>query len=122
MELKQLIGKQWEAGQSGPDTFDCWGLIRYIYNESLDIQLPFVPIWDYIDKSVSQYRSQWVQIKHDKRSDFDLIVFYSGFRLVHVGLSYQKDVIHCQKGYGVSIEQIFKMMFGYTFYETYRYR
>lgn len=38
--LSNLVGKPYESGAHGPDKFDCWGLIVYIYKELLDIELP----------------------------------------------------------------------------------
>jgi hypothetical protein len=28
--INDVIGKRYELGSMGPDTFDCWGLVRYI--------------------------------------------------------------------------------------------
>ena len=34
------VGKPFELGARGPTAFDCWGLVRSIYNDILDIELP----------------------------------------------------------------------------------
>lgn len=38
-----LIGKPWVSGARGPDAFDCWGLIYYVYRSFYGIELPEFP-------------------------------------------------------------------------------
>jgi len=49
-----LVGKLYESGSHGPDTFDCWGLVVYVYREVLGVELPdffgFESIRDYPSK------------------------------------------------------------------------
>lgn len=40
----QYIGKHWRNGGRGPDEFDCWGLVWWIYLKHLNIKLPLYPI------------------------------------------------------------------------------
>lgn len=35
-----LLGKPWVSGADGPEAFDCWGLVKYVYRENLGIELP----------------------------------------------------------------------------------
>ena len=35
-----LVGKPYKAGASGPDEFDCIGLVRYYFKEHLGVVLP----------------------------------------------------------------------------------
>ncbi len=37
------LGKKWVSGARGPDTFDCWGLLRWNYKTRLGIELPEFP-------------------------------------------------------------------------------
>lgn len=37
-----LLGKPWRAGANGPDAFDCWGLVRYVFAEQKGIHFPEV--------------------------------------------------------------------------------
>lgn len=39
----QYIQKPWVSGARGPDAFDCWGLLRWIYKTRLSIELPAYP-------------------------------------------------------------------------------
>lgn len=40
--LKQQLGKPYVWGDEGPDSFDCSGLVQYIYKNALGINLPRV--------------------------------------------------------------------------------
>lgn len=37
--LVDLIGKPYEPGGQGPDTFDCWGLVRHVYQHLFETHL-----------------------------------------------------------------------------------
>lgn len=37
------LGKKWVSGARGPNEFDCWGLVRWIYKKQLGIELPEFP-------------------------------------------------------------------------------
>ena len=39
-----LIGKRWKSGAEGPETFDCWGLVRWVQREQRGIVLPALSI------------------------------------------------------------------------------
>ena len=34
------IGKPWVSGARGPDAFDCWGLLWWVYRHQFQIELP----------------------------------------------------------------------------------
>ena len=35
-----LVNKSWAPGAEGPDTFDCWGLVRFVFRTRLGIEMP----------------------------------------------------------------------------------
>jgi hypothetical protein len=37
---RELIGKPWESGARGPDAFDCYGLVHWVYERVLGVSLP----------------------------------------------------------------------------------
>jgi len=39
-QLSELVGKPYKSGAHGPNEFDCWGLVVYIYQNIFDVQLP----------------------------------------------------------------------------------
>lgn len=36
----EQIGKPYEWGASGPNSFDCGGLVKYVYKQAVNIELP----------------------------------------------------------------------------------
>lgn len=40
---EQYLNKKWQAGARGPDTFDCWGLVYWIYKQHFNVELPSYP-------------------------------------------------------------------------------
>lgn len=39
-----LIGRPWEPGAEGPDAFDCWGLVRFVFRTQYGIEMPPVSV------------------------------------------------------------------------------
>lgn len=39
----KYLGKKWVLGAKGPDVFDCWGLVHYIYKHHFGVNLPEYP-------------------------------------------------------------------------------
>tara|TARA_R110000772_G_scaffold268565_1_gene396203 strand:- start:2925 stop:3359 length:435 start_codon:yes stop_codon:yes gene_type:complete len=37
--LSSLIGKPYQPGGQGPEVFDCWGLVKYVYEEVFQTHL-----------------------------------------------------------------------------------
>lgn len=37
--LSELIGKPYEPGGQGPQVFDCWGLVRFVYEQAFKTPL-----------------------------------------------------------------------------------
>lgn len=37
--LANLIGKPYEPGGQGPESFDCWGLVRHVYSNLFGVDL-----------------------------------------------------------------------------------
>lgn len=40
---QNYLNKPWEIGARGPDKFDCWGLIYWIYKQHFNVELPLYP-------------------------------------------------------------------------------
>jgi cell wall-associated NlpC family hydrolase len=38
--INSLIGKSYEIGASGPESYDCWGLVKVVQKELFDRNLP----------------------------------------------------------------------------------
>lgn len=39
----EFIGKKWVQHARGPDEFDCWGLLIWVYRKRYGVELPDVP-------------------------------------------------------------------------------
>ena len=44
MSHTNLIGRPWVANAQGPDSFDCWGLVRYWFRTQHNVVLPATPV------------------------------------------------------------------------------
>ena len=100
--IEKYVGLRFEDKGRGPDSFDCWGLVRWIYMHELKLVLP-----DYLDKyetvldesgvesAVSAGRvSGWDRV--DRPQNMDLVLFKIFGRPLHVGIVAGKDYfLHC---------------------------
>ncbi|MBR8084568.1 NlpC/P60 family protein [Burkholderia vietnamiensis] len=55
-DINRYVGLEWAAGARGPDTFDCWGLLRHVEAEHFGVKVPDVPELD--DAARELYREQ----------------------------------------------------------------
>lgn len=40
----RYIGAPWQSGGNGPESYDCWGLVRAVYRDIAGIELPLVDV------------------------------------------------------------------------------
>jgi cell wall-associated NlpC family hydrolase len=73
---RKQIGDPYRAGRSGPDAFDCSGLVRFVYKQVTGKTLPHY--------SKAQY-SQAKRIKKSNAQPGDLVFFFKG-GAHHVGI------------------------------------
>jgi cell wall-associated NlpC family hydrolase len=74
---KEQLGKPYQWGASGPEKFDCSGLVMYVYN-SLGVKLPRV---------TGQQAYAGVHVDRDDLQVGDLVFFkLNGSRIDHVGI------------------------------------
>ena len=72
---------------------DCWGLVRLVYKEKLNIDLPSY-VDEYVDatesKSVANamdtYSSTWLKVDYGKEKKFDVIIMSIRGLPIHVGV------------------------------------
>ena len=112
--LSHLIGKPWVSGADGPDAFDCWGLVKYIYRENLKIELPeFVGISRKSLLDISRNINE--EIVNSWQEIFEPvhlcgISMASNFRPYHVGLwiddGNSSGVLHAHNGQGVMFQSL----------------
>ena len=102
-----LIGKPWVSGAVGPDDFDCWGLVRFIYLQQLSINLPAVDVNALNVLSTARAMrdfdayGDWKKV--ELPSDFDGVLMSHSKDPHHVGIWLDVDgggVLHCINGTG----------------------
>lgn len=87
-DIDRYLGAPWVRGAEGPDTFDCWGWVKYClnkigYGHTLDIDYRFP---NGLDGEFIQARknNHWVQV--DSRSDNAIVFCYRGEVATHIGI------------------------------------
>lgn len=107
MQLRDVIGKPFEYGARGPDSYDCYGLVKHLLRELQGKDVP-----DYLspdDRSqiealVNEKKVFWRETK-EKEGAVVLIRVFNG---MHVGycLGYGKFIHVWQRSNGVTIETL----------------
>lgn len=95
---KQQLGKPYGWGAVGPNSFDCSGFTKYVYNKSVSKSLPRT--------AQAQYNSgQKVSASNAKPGD---LVYFGGSRssIYHVGLYVGKGMMIDSQNRGVITERV----------------
>lgn len=124
----QYIGRRWEAGADGPDSFDCWQFVRYVYRHHYNIELPLVPVDPDDLRAVMEAfngheeRTNWQQVQTP--ADGDVVLMARRGKAAHVGIyiseGLMRGVIHCRKGAGVIFDRVSVVKEGFPKLEYYR--
>jgi len=108
--INDYIGRRWESGASGPDTFNCWGLVRHVYLTLLGIELSEIIIDDtnrlareYAFNNHHEYRN-WQRVYSGK--PLDVVVLSSILEPGHCGLYISGGVLHCLRRSGVVFQTL----------------
>lgn len=91
-----LVGRPWAPGADGPESFDCWGLVRYVFRHRHGIVMPAVAVdADAEEDNVRAIKrasrlSGWRLVEGDPWPDDILLMrAFDGRR--HVGLVIEAD-------------------------------
>ena len=109
--IKNLIGMKFEDGGRGPDSYDCWGLVREIYKR-YGIELPDYNISCYdnfnVTKEMENNRPFWQKISVDNAPVPCIVAFRVSSPMVnHVGIYLgENKFIHTREKAGAVIEDI----------------
>jgi cell wall-associated NlpC family hydrolase len=108
---------------------DCWGLVRIIYLQELNIELPLMNEYDdcqdklVIPSLLENKPNVWTPVKSGDEKAFDVPVFKMGGYPMHVGLVVNKGLmIHCERGSGTTLvrynkeHQWFRRLIGFYRY------
>lgn len=103
----QYLGKPWVSGASGPDAYDCYGLILAVYREQYGVDLPLLNVDATrslsIAKAMRDYEyGDWQPV--DAQCEGDVIQMGHARHPHHVGLWLDSDggrILHSLEGSGV---------------------
>jgi cell wall-associated NlpC family hydrolase len=113
-----LQGKPWIAGKSGPDSFDCWGLVRYVQKVHFERETPEIGV-DAVDRfdrsAVSEMFKNSEELKNWEVVTFqpaegDVILLSHSKEPIHIGVVIKPNgltgVLHCVRKVGVIFTSI----------------
>jgi cell wall-associated NlpC family hydrolase len=111
--ITNLIGKTFKDGGRGPDEFDCWGLIKWIYKHEFAIELPDYTISAFdpqgINGAIQRDRHVWTTVDTPEFGDlclFSLDYLNQDF-ITHVGMYMAGGkYIHALSGHDVSMGKL----------------
>jgi cell wall-associated NlpC family hydrolase len=91
--------------------FDCWGLVRHIYINRLDIYLPsysesYEKVTDYsaVSEKIKKESEQWLLV--DSPKEYDVILLRVNGLPMHVGIITRPNhMLHCMLNVGVIHEK-----------------
>lgn len=125
----QYIGRPWTVGGQGPDSFDCWGFVRFVQKEHYGRDLPFIDIdANNLRATIKgmmfhDVRKVWENVS--RPSDGDAVLMAHGKYPTHVGIWVDVDgggVLHCTRGEGVVFSSLSALRIaGWGRIEYYRY-
>lgn len=103
---EQYIGRPWVNGAQGPEAFDCWGFVRFVFAAERGIALPVLDVD--ADRPLAirhaiageQLGEQWQPVV-GVPDDWDVCLLSQARHPDHVGLWVAGQLLHCIRGSGV---------------------
>lgn len=117
MDLSKYIGLKYAVAGRGPDGYDCWGLVRKVYKESLGIELPEYPGVSCDSQqdlrnalSKEKQSGNWIQVELPET--LNLVSVKDPWGCHHVGIFVKADVdriLHISKNHDSCLETITRL-------------
>jgi len=115
--VSELIGRPYKSGSMGPDTFDCWGLLRHVQKLCFDREVQaIVPPEDESDLRALVYfiknhpeHQNWVKVAEPVHGG--AVEMSSSSHPHHIGVYLDIDgggILHCSNA-GVTFDRIFTL-------------
>ena len=109
----KYIGRPWVAGAQGPDSFDCWGFVRYVLKYEYGHDVPQVNVnAECLRDVLHAFRTDlaFQAFKAvEKPQDGDVVLMRQSKNPVHAGLWLDVDgggVLHCVRDSGVVFQNV----------------
>lgn len=125
----QYIGRRWESGAQGPDSWDCWQFFRWVSRHHYGLELPQILVDADNHKSViraflrSGERSNWAKVRVPQ--DGDAVLMSQSKYPSHIGIWLDVDggaALHCVRGAGVVFSDLTSLkLSGWSKVEFYRH-
>jgi hypothetical protein len=128
--LSSLIGRPYELGARGEDSFDCYGLARYLQHELAGIEMMEVPFVEASTRAQAEAmlshpeRKLWEEVEHPR--DLDLVLMGNvAKRDFHLGTfivaTTAGGVLHIDRANGVVFDDIPSLKAsGFNYLKIYR--
>lgn len=104
----QYLGMPWVSGHDGPDSFDCWGLVRYIQKQHFNRHVSAIAVdAENIHAVVQEFTgnaelARWRKVVHPVEGD--CLLLSQNKQPTHVGIWLDVDgggLLHAVKSSGV---------------------
>lgn len=127
-KILNYINKKWESGATGPDKYDCHGLVvdiqKNVYNKTMpDVKVNSDSLFSVV-KAISKNKI-WNQFKKiDKPEDGCLVKMFTAEEPNHIGVYVDIDrggVIHSLRNQGVVWDHLFILKKTYAQIEFWRF-
>lgn len=109
---RDYLGKPWESGAQGPDSYNCWGLVRAVAKAHFDFEPPLIPIDETLGLQVRKMFRKHPEHKNyfvvDMPAAGDIVEMGTQKDAWHVGIWLDVDgggVLHSVEGAGVVFTQ-----------------
>lgn len=103
--LTTLIGKPWRSGARGPESFDCWGLVAWVYEHHLGRLLaPYADLDPHdivaVHGTIRRELPRWQEVPRSALQDLDVVGMSRNRAIHHVGvwLARHAVVLHAVEG------------------------
>lgn len=110
-----LIGKPWQAYATGPDAFDCWGLVFHVYaehyglnsvNRHLNIETKN-PREFHRAYEIEKSRGGWIELNYPQEGA--LVLMSERLCFHHCGVFTGGTVLHARDGYNVCTDTLLQL-------------
>lgn len=128
--INKYIGIEYED-KGRNEKLDCWGIVKRVYIEELQIDLPSftdyesAEHWDSVAKVINEKRVEpvWDFVKPGKEQVFDVAIFNIGGFPVHTGVVCEKGkMLHIEKGINACVVPYLGIRWGKRLQGFYRHK